>query len=136
MKRPEEEGRRWLAQAEDDLEFVRWVRREGRFFDKGCFLAQQAAEKALKGCLYRSGERAVLGHSLLELLGRLIPRAPSLAALRDSAKKLDRFYIPTRYPNGLPGGSPFESFLKEDLDQALRMAGEIVSAARTMFGPP
>jgi HEPN domain-containing protein len=27
-----------------------------------------------------------------------------------SAKKLDRYYIPTRYPNGLPGGIPSRYF--------------------------
>jgi len=27
-----------------------------------------------------------------------------------SAKKLDRYYIPTRYPNGLPGGVPSRYF--------------------------
>jgi HEPN domain-containing protein len=41
----------------------------------------------------------------------------------------DRFYIPTRYPNGLPGGTPFESFTRADLEQALAMAERIVGAA-------
>lgn len=32
---------------------------------------------------------------------------------------IDRFYIPTRYPNGLPGGVPYKHFTKEDFDKAL-----------------
>jgi len=62
MKNPAAEAHRWWDQAQDDLAFVRWVHEEGRFFDKGCFVAQQAAEKALKACLYASGERFVPGH--------------------------------------------------------------------------
>jgi HEPN domain-containing protein len=57
MKSAEKEARRWFTQARDDLLFVEWVQREGVFFDKGCFIAQQSGEKALKACLYARGER-------------------------------------------------------------------------------
>ncbi|OGQ48385.1 MAG: hypothetical protein A3I09_01075 [Deltaproteobacteria bacterium RIFCSPLOWO2_02_FULL_47_10] len=36
-----------------------------------------------------------------------------------TAKHLDRFYIPTRYPNGLPGGVPFKHFSKGDFKTAV-----------------
>jgi HEPN domain-containing protein len=62
------EAKRWILQALDDLKFVSWVRNEGVFFDKGCFLAQQAGEKALKACLYSLRRRKVLGHSLFEIV--------------------------------------------------------------------
>ena len=65
MNDPMREARRWFEQALDDLRFVQWVHDEGVFFDKGCFLAQQAGEKALKACLYAHGQRRVLGHSQL-----------------------------------------------------------------------
>jgi HEPN domain-containing protein len=52
MKAPEKESARWFLQAEDDLRFVEWLWKEGIFFDKGCFMSQQAGEKALKACLY------------------------------------------------------------------------------------
>lgn len=133
MRRPEREAARWLAQADDDLKCARWLLEEERFLDKGCFLAQQAAEKALKSCLYRRGARSVLGHSVVELLGRL--RAAShLQALLDDAKRLDRLYIPARYPNGLPGGSPFEVFMRADLEQALGSAERVVKAAQDDAG--
>jgi HEPN domain-containing protein len=41
------EAERWLRQAENDLTFGRIAQREG-FFNQACFIAQQAAEKALK----------------------------------------------------------------------------------------
>jgi HEPN domain-containing protein len=67
MKTSEKEATRWMHQSEDDFKFVQWVLSENVFFDKGCFVAQQAGEKALKACLYALGERRVFGHSLIEL---------------------------------------------------------------------
>lgn len=115
MKGAEREANRWILQAEDDLRFVEWVLKEGVFFDKGCFVSQQAGEKALKSCLYATGERRVLGHSLFEMVNDLIKKDSIFEEIRNQAKRLDRFYITTRYPNGLPGGSPFQIYTKEDL---------------------
>jgi HEPN domain-containing protein len=39
---------------------------------------------------------------------------------------LDRHYIPTRYPNGLPGGIPAEAFDADDAEKALRQAQLII----------
>jgi len=47
---PHSEGRRWLAQAENDLAFAGLAAREG-FFAQACFNSQQAADKALKALL-------------------------------------------------------------------------------------
>ena len=74
MREPAREALRWFLQAEDDLRFVEWVTREGIFFDKGCFIAQQAGEKALKACLYGVGMRKVIGHSLYEMTQELAKR--------------------------------------------------------------
>lgn len=129
MKSSEREARRWFEQALDDLRFVEWVRREGVFFDKGCFIAQQSGEKALKACLYARGERRVVGHSLFELSQELMRTDSSFGTIVDEAKRLDRFYIPTRYPNGLPGGSPFQVFSANDLAQALEDLQKLMQAA-------
>lgn len=103
MNDAEREARRWLSQAEDDRRFAEWVLSEGRFFDKGCFVAQQAGEKALKACLYAIGNRRVIGHSLSDLRAELEALHPPVAQIAEQARRLDRHYIPTRYPNGLPG---------------------------------
>ncbi len=118
MKRAEKEAKRWLLQAEDDLRFVEWLWREGVFFDKGCFISQQAGEKVLKACLFATGVRRVLGHSLFEMVIELVKKDDVFKEIRGAAKRLDRFYITTRYPNGLPGGSPFQIYAKEDLTDA------------------
>jgi HEPN domain-containing protein len=57
MKESKKEAIRWFLQAENDFQFVGWVRKEKAFFDKKCFIAQQAGEKALKACLFAQGER-------------------------------------------------------------------------------
>ena len=59
---PLEEGRRWLAQAEEDLKWVRDLANRGGYH-LACFLAQQTGEKAMKAFLYAQGEEVVLGHS-------------------------------------------------------------------------
>jgi HEPN domain-containing protein len=118
MKQAKREARRWFRQAEDDVRFVEWVWRERKFPDKGCFMSQQAGEKCLKACLYACGERHVLGHSLFEMVVRLSDQHKAFNAIVNEARRLDRFYITSRYPNGLPGGSPFEVYTDEELDEA------------------
>jgi len=133
MKEAEKEAGRWAAQAEDDLLFVKWVLKEGIFFDKGCFISQQAGEKILKACLYATGKRIVLGHSLFEMTKELIALDPAFEAITSEVKRLDRFYIPTRYPNGLPGGSPFKVFTREDLEMATTDLARIFDLCRSFL---
>lgn len=129
------EADRWLKQAENDLDFARVGLREG-YHSQVCFLAQQSAEKAVKAIGYLLGDRTVLGHSVAVLADRYSDRIPDLAELRDDAGILDQYYIPTRYPNGLPGGFPFTAFTEEQAtnalaaaDRFLRLASERISAA-------
>jgi HEPN domain-containing protein len=65
-----------------------------------------------------TGKRFVLGHSLMEMLLELEKKDNIFRDIRNEAKRLDRFYIPTRYPNGLPGGSPFQAYSADDLAEA------------------
>jgi len=55
---PLEEGQRWLAQAEEDLKWVKDLADRGGYY-LACFLAQQTAEKAMKAFLYAQGEEVV-----------------------------------------------------------------------------
>jgi HEPN domain-containing protein len=126
--RPRAEAERWLAQAQSDLDFARVGLREG-FFAQVCFQCQQAAEKALKAIHYLGGARFVPGHSLVELLGPLVDRDPELASLRASARRLDQLYIPTRHPNGLPGGVPADVFSREQAAEAIDQASAFLQAA-------
>lgn len=121
------EARRWLAAAREDLAAARHLE-VGGFFASACFHAQQAAEKAVKGVHYGRGARAVLGHSVRELIERLEPSVRSLDELLDGARELDLLYVPTRYPNGLEAGTPGESFSAAQATRALAQAEAIVEA--------
>lgn len=133
MKSPHREALRWFLQAEDDYRFVEWALDEKRFFDKGCFIAQQSGEKALKACLYAMGRRRVLGHSLHEMARELIDSDARFQAIAQEAKRLDRFYISTRYPNGLPGGSPFEVYDYDDLANAYHDISKVISVCTSFL---
>ena len=129
-----DEAERWLRQAESDLAFAALGAREG-FPAQACFTSQQAAEKAVKAVLYLSGARFVPGHSVVELLDRAAAAgadadAAPLRHLQDSARQLDQYYIPTRYPNGLPGGIPAEVFTDAQAEDAVGRARSFVEAAR------
>ena len=134
MRDPLREGRRWLTQAEVDLDAARHL--SERFPALACFHAQQAAEKALKAILYGAGERPVLGHSVGELGAAVEQHRPDYASLRREVTKLDRYYIPTRYPNGLPeGGDPSLAFDKADAEAAIGAAANAVAYARNVLPP-
>lgn len=120
-----EEGRRWLLQAKQDLEDARY-NLEGKRYHIACFLSQQSAEKALKAFLHAKGEEMVWGHSVAELCKRATSLDKDLEKIRRMAATLDKYYIPTRYPNGLPGGIPSEAFEKRDADRAIEIAEEVI----------
>ncbi|MBU8914120.1 MAG: HEPN domain-containing protein [Spirochaetales bacterium] len=126
MREPRAEALRWLRQAENDLEFARLgVERE--FYAQVCFQCQQVCEKALKSIHYgERGERIVVGHSLIELVQKLdLPDG-----LRDDLAVLDQYYIPTRYPNGLPGSTPYEVYTQAQASGAVKIAETVIAIAR------
>lgn len=131
MKEAAREAIRWFLQTEDDLRFVEWVAAESFFFDKGCFMAQQAGGKTLKACLYATGKRRVIGHSLFEMCRELAALDAGFDPVISQAKRLDRFYIAARYPNGIPGNSPFETFDGDDLKKALEDLQAIHATSRS-----
>lgn len=134
---PKTEGRRWLEQARRDLDDARFAR-TGHRHNLTCFLSQQAAEKALKGLLILRGREEVWGHSVADLCEQTTELDPSFEELRGDAAGLDVYYIPTRYPNGLPGGLPADAFDATDSDRALTRSERIIDAVRRAFGesPP
>ncbi|MXZ70658.1 MAG: HEPN domain-containing protein [Acidobacteria bacterium] len=122
------EAERWHRTAEDDLEFARLALETG-FYHKACFNAQQAGEMAIKAVAYGLGERVVLGHSIAELVKRYADRVPGLGDLSGDAGLLDQYYVPTRYPNGLPGGVPSESYGEAQAASAIDAAERLLHFA-------
>jgi HEPN domain-containing protein len=124
---------RWLAAARDDLESARYLASGGRHAP-ACFFSQQAAEKAVKALHYGQGARSVIGHNVRALVEKLSPRDPRVDALIDAARELDLFYVPTRYPNGLDGGTPAEAFSAAQSARAIDLAVRFVDAADSRLG--
>jgi len=88
-----------------------------------CFDAQQATEKALKALFVLKGTQVPRTHSIGDLLTELgtlgfdiPPGVKEAASLTDDA-------VATRYPG------PSDPVVREDLDDAVRMAGAVFSWA-------
>ncbi len=129
---PHTEGRRWLEQAQVDLEWARHLFQQGAYY-LVCFLAQQLAEKALKAFLYAQGEEAVIGHSVRQLCQRAGEYDARFQCHLDMWGGLDGYYIPTRYPNGLPGDIPARVYNRTAAESALATAGAVVSEVAAWF---
>ncbi|HXG42249.1 MAG TPA: HEPN domain-containing protein [Dehalococcoidia bacterium] len=136
---PAEEGRRWLAQAREDLRWAQRLSEQGAHY-LACFLAQQSAEKALKGFLYACGEEVVLGHSVERLCQRACQHDRQLEGQCPRWAVLDTFYVSTRYPNALPGALPYRVYDAETAQRALALAAEVLEAVAQRLedapGPP
>lgn len=119
------EAVRWLDQAERDLAAAESNQRAG-FHEWACFVAQQSVVKALKSFLYLGGERAVIGHSINDLLLRCVAQEPGFARHR-AAKRLDEVYISSRYPNGSTSGTPGQFYEEKDAEECRALARGIVA---------
>jgi HEPN domain-containing protein len=135
MTRRERESRRWWRQACRDLESAR-INADNARHEVTCFLCQQAAEKALKAFLYAQGESPVIGHSLLELGARAAQYVADFAGLREAAKTLDAYYIPSRYPNGLTDDiAPVDFFDATDSARGLTAARAVIDFVTAHLPP-
>ena len=129
------EAGRWLAQAEADIGAARNSRKAANF-EWSCFQCQQAGEKALKALWLFEGHEP-WGHSLTRLIEDY-PDARRKAELRrmiDQARLLDKLYIPTRYPNGLPDLTPAEVYAEPDAASALSAARVLLEAVKAVARP-
>jgi HEPN domain-containing protein len=126
-----ERSRDWFRQALHDLDHARNAAGTG-YHDWACFAAQQAAEKALKALAGQLGGEA-WGHSLLAMVSELATADPEILSLREAAVRLDRYYIPTRYPNGFDQGAPLDYFLESDSREAIDHAEQVIGFVRRRF---
>lgn len=132
MTKPKKEAKRWLDQGIRDSESAVKVKDQG-IYELSCFLAQQAAEKLLKAFLYYQGESPVVGHSTFYLAKQCQQYDSRFKKIQRACKRLDAFYIPTRYPNGLVEGVPYEVFDVDDAEQGLKDLDEIKSLVKNLL---
>ncbi|MGO9567171.1 MAG: HEPN domain-containing protein [Desulfomonilaceae bacterium] len=128
------EAERWLLTAEEDLKAAEVLFR-GEMYAQACFYAQQAGEKGMKALWYLL-DADPWGHSVQ----RLILDFPRRSDISDAdtwiewGALLDKFYIPTRYPNGLPDLTPGQAYRKEEAERGMDAAGKLVQACKKWMG--
>ncbi len=121
-----------MEQAQVDLKWAKHLMREGGYY-LVCFLAQQVAEKALKAFLYAQGEELVTGHSVRRLCQRAGEYDADFQDHLDEWAILDSYYIPTRYPNGLPDDIPAHVYNEKADAGALALVKEVVAQVDAWF---
>ncbi len=114
----------WLKQAQYDLEHAK-ASHEFQHYEWACLSAQQSSEKAIKAIFYTL-RAEVCGHGIARLFDNLPNTIELDVNLYEKSKKLDRHYIPARYPNGLIYGTPRENYTKLDSKEAINIAEEIL----------
>lgn len=125
-----DEALRWLAQAEEEFNDAKLLKEMRRFY-LSLFLCQQSAEKALKAYIYTFEGEPFFTHSVSVLLKIATELDPEFSALKD-AKRLDDYYIPTHYPNSLPGEIPARYYDDEsEAEQALELANNIIKLVKS-----
>jgi HEPN domain-containing protein len=121
----------WFAAADSDMHVAVVVRDTAAHI--ACFHAQQSAEKALKALVTRLSGDAPPLHAMIRLLAAL-DALDALAVppeVRDDAEALDKYYIPTRYPDALGFVDASLTYKRRDADLAIESAQRVLNWARS-----
>jgi HEPN domain-containing protein len=126
------EALRWFIQASDEFNDADDLRKMKKFY-LALFHFQQAGEKALNAFLYQKlkSRDVFYTHSIADLSEMAIEIDADFKDI-NLTKKLDQYYIPTRYPNGLPGGIPSRYFDDpKEAEDAMLLAKKIIDLVKT-----
>lgn len=122
-----------MAQAEADLRAANTT--AAPHADVSCFLAQQAAEKAMKAVQLAVSGVVARTPSLSRLEAMLAELGLQLAGVTSRAlRELERLNIEARYPDALPDAVPAEYFTEDDARHAIAIAEAVVTAVRRLLG--
>jgi HEPN domain-containing protein len=120
--------RDWWNQAERDLRHARHALDAGDH-EWAAFAAQQAAEKAFKALVMAKGGEP-WGHSVTGLAEALPVSLAAPPKTIETASRLDKHYIPARYPNGFASGFPGKLYTRGEAEGAIADAEEILEFCR------
>ena len=123
-----ERSKDWMDQAIGDLEHARSDMDRG-FYNWACFSTQQSADNAVKAVFQKMGAEA-WGHSVSDLLLELSKRHPVPEELIEGALELDKAYIPTRYPNAHPSGSPKDRYTRGETGRLILHCEKIIRSCQ------
>jgi len=108
-----------------DLQAARVLSGKARLRELASFHYQQAAEKALKAVLVAARRSVPRVHDLVLLAREASSVAPELRRATAPARRLNMFYIETRYPVG-----PQRRLTAAELSGVMRAATTIVEMGR------
>ncbi|RME47133.1 MAG: HEPN domain-containing protein [Caldilineae bacterium] len=123
-----------MLTAEEDLQAANILLKE-KMYAQACFLAQQSGEKGLKALWYLIDANP-WGHSIQRLVMEFPQKEtfPSLEKWLEQGAMLDKFYIPTHYPNGLPDLTPGQVYGLTDAKQAVETARTLLAQCKKWLG--
>jgi HEPN domain-containing protein len=114
----------WYKQAVNDLAWAKDSLVSGHWAQV-CFICQQVAEKALKAIALSKGALEIKSHSLVRIAEALGVNGE----IDRMGRRLDVYYITSRYPDAFAEGAPFEYFDREQAEEALGFASAFISMA-------
>ena len=121
---------RWLEQAEHNLNVAKH-NLSGGFYSDVCFMAEQTAQVALKSFIISNKRRYIWEHSVQELAKLCGEYDKDFAGFIEEGKILDRFYIPTRYPDALASPAvPYKTYNENDALEAIGYAEKIIALVK------
>lgn len=116
---------RWIVSAKKTLDSAKGDLERGDY-NWACFKAQQAAELAVEALLLGLGMPAY-GHSVSKLILNIKSKGLFVSEeIVEYAKTLDKYYVPTRYPNAWAEGVPHEYYTVKDAETAITYAHKII----------
>jgi len=113
----------WLVRAKGHLALAQQPKPAGAFWEDQCFLAQQAAEKAIKAVYQHQELPFRYTHDLEEPGKGLEDHGVPIPPVVKEAVILTRYAFETRYPG------PFEPVTAEEYHEAVRLATSVVAWA-------
>lgn len=116
------EIKEWLERAERDLDSSRYNLR-GKKYDVAAFLAQQAAEKAMKALYIMKYKELWKIHDLVKL-GEKVSAPKEILVL---CEKLNQHYIATRYPVEAEYSEADSSEAVNDSEKVIEWARQMIS---------
>ncbi|OGG87327.1 hypothetical protein A3B87_01840 [Candidatus Kuenenbacteria bacterium RIFCSPHIGHO2_02_FULL_39_13] len=94
-----QQAKKWFAIGDNDLKYAQTSFEEfGAFYAQICFIAQQAAEKYLKGFLILHKNSFPKIHDLTKLLKLCAEIEKDFLDFADETSYLSQFYLIARYP--------------------------------------
>lgn len=124
----------WMRQAEAELQAAKDLLPHGHWF-WCCFTCQQSAERAIKA-IGEHFRQHLIGHDLISLLDELQVFTAMPENVHRASARLNRHYIPTRYPNAFDRGAPVDKFFEQDAREAVQDAELVLEFARSVIATP